>query len=62
MTSGVYQRDIYIFAACNCWKHECDWHGGVDATIDPEDRVNGKTAVWVCPECGCEQETEEGMR
>jgi len=58
MTSGQYVRWIVIDAECAT--EDCGWHGETDATIDPEDRVNGMDAVWTCPNCGCERETKEG--
>ena len=64
-SSGQYVRDVLIYAECPCdsddgYEHDCDWHGMVDARIDPEDHVNGMDAVWTCPNCGCERETKEG--
>ncbi|GAA4176367.1 hypothetical protein [Gryllotalpicola koreensis] len=64
-TSGAQVKDVWIYVECDCdpangREHTCDWHGGVDATIDPEDPLNGMDAVWKCPACGCEHEEPEG--
>jgi len=57
MTSGVFVRDVFIYAECG--DEDCGWHGCTDAVIDPEDRINGMNAQWRCPCCGRHNETDE---
>jgi len=50
----------WVLIRGKCADENCGFSGPVDASIDPEDRLNGMDAVWKCPFCRHENTSKEG--